>query len=61
MINENITYVNDPTPEKIGDKKEFKTGCPKTEDGENKELIVDSSNNHNHILKDNSHNRKIRR
>tara|TARA_Y100001970_G_C14246245_1_gene868489 strand:- start:226 stop:2346 length:2121 start_codon:yes stop_codon:yes gene_type:complete len=56
MINENITYVNDPTPEKIGDKKEFKTGCPKTEDGENKELIVDSSNNHNHILKDNSHN-----
>lgn len=56
MINEKITYVNDPTPEKIGDKKEFKTGCPKTEDGENKELIVDSSNNHNHILKDNSHN-----
>ena len=63
MINENITYVNDPPtdvndppPEEIGDKKEFKTGCPKTGDDENKELIRNSSNNHNHILKDNSHN-----
>ena len=55
MNNENITYENSES-DKIGDKKEFKTGCPKTEEGENKELIVDSSNNHNHTLKDNSHN-----
>ena len=39
MINENITYVNDPTPEKIGDKKEFKTGCPTNT------IFIDNSNN----------------
>ena len=39
MINENITYVNDPIPEKIGDKKEFKTGCPTNT------IFTDNSNN----------------
>ena len=46
---ENITEGGESNPT----EEPLKTN---QESDENKELIVDSSNNHNHILKDNSHN-----